>query len=144
MKYPQERIQHLDKEIETVMHNLMSFRTRIGFVVLFGPFIVFSSVLFATSGKLKMPSSGFLFTLGVFFAIAAYLTMAYIAFRIDQHMTVQCDRWRKAIVKISKEEEPDENDLVFTHSSWRVYLFMFPLSLIAFISIAYCILQILQ
>lgn len=125
------------------MANLMTFRTRIGFSVLLGPFIVMGSVLIATEGRLVRPTLDWYFGTAVCAAAMAYFGLGVYGAMLDKQMTRQCDRWRKAIIAISQDTEPSLDLMLFRHHNQAAYFIGFMLHLIAFLSLAYCISQLL-
>lgn len=92
-------IEYLSKEIETVSTYQMTFRARIGFTVLIGPFIVMGSVLIATKGKLVLPASN-----TAFYSAAGLAAFLYCLFGVwgalhENHLCFLCDQWRDTIAR---------------------------------------------
>ncbi len=107
------RIEHLTKEIETVAANVMTFRTRMGFTVLVGPFIVMGSVLIATKGEVAKPTVDLLFFASAIVAVASYVGMAEWGARFDKNMSKKCDAWRLAIMELSRNKIPKKEIIEF-------------------------------
>ena len=103
-------ISHLSKEIEVHSQYLMTFRSRIAFTVLIGPFVIFGFLVTskptATNywGQEQMSLSAWIAFL--------YLMLGFYGSRLDQHGTDQCNKWRRAMLKISAGKDIDEKDLL--------------------------------
>lgn len=143
MKFSEERIAHLTKEIELVTANQMTFRLRMGLTVMIGPFFVMGSVLFATEGKVVMPTWDAWFIGLLIVAVLSYFGLAWYGSRLDNHMTNKCNEWRQAIIELSNSVEPGKEKCIFLQSAERSYMSGFILGLSAFLSITYCIACIL-
>ena len=131
-----EIIRHLSSEISTQSEYLTTLRSRVAFTILIGPFVVFGSFLLATKGA-QAPSQLWKLQLAAaVVASTAYLAMGWYGSRLDRHVTEQCDRWRRAILKVSNNERLGEDDLLFQHRNFIAYMTGIVLMLIAFASIA--------
>lgn len=93
-------IQHLSKEIETTSSNMMAFRTRIGFSLCIGPFLLLGSLMVAAKGQpVTRLSVGYL-VLAVLVIAFCYLVIAYITSEIELQALEQCNNWRNLIQQI--------------------------------------------
>jgi len=145
MNYSEDRIAQLGKEIETVMNNLMTFRTRIGFTAMTGPFIIVGSVLIATGGKIQMPDlKEPELWIAAALCLITYVILGEYGGTLDAQMTEKCDEWREAIVEISQGREPPAKLLMFHHRNKPAYRWGFGLILVAVISAGFCISKVLQ
>lgn len=144
MDLAKERIEHLAKEIETVTIIQMTFRTRMGFTVLVGPFIVMGSVLLATKGKVTAPTLDVWFVGSAILAVVSYLGLAWYGAKLDKLMSKKCNEWRAAILDLCKDIEPANDKIMFPQErTLAAYWLAFALVLIAFLSIAYCLFRVL-
>ncbi len=109
------RIVYLSKEIETVTTSLMTFRTRISFTVLLGPFIVMGSVLFATRGAFVPPESFPEFIKAAYWAGSLFCLFGFWGGFYDNYMCHLCRKYRNEI----KEEDPPE------YVCWQLFLDLF-------------------
>jgi hypothetical protein len=92
-------IEHLSKEIETQTDNLMTFRTRVSFAALIGPFFLLGSLLVAAK-RIPKASNGWLITGGLLLMILSYLTLGWAASSIERHTWRQCNVWRGLIAEV--------------------------------------------
>jgi hypothetical protein len=95
-----EFIEHLSKEIETHTNAMMTFRTRIAFIVFLGPFVLLSSILVGTK---RMPDIAKL-TPWTFIAIGVlctcYIVLGLVSGMIERGIWRQCNRWRAQIATL--------------------------------------------
>lgn len=107
----EEVIKHISSEIIAEATYLASIRTRVGFTVLTGPFIIVGSVLVAFKGPFEF--SGWNKPM-IFWCVAAFVSYmgaaGYFAM-LDHHSTQQCNSWREAILKLSQGEELKKKEL---------------------------------
>ncbi|HEV7743792.1 MAG TPA: hypothetical protein VGO56_02245 [Pyrinomonadaceae bacterium] len=96
-------VEYLSKEIETTTNNLMTFRTRISFAVLIGPFVVLGSFLVAAKGIPMSLEPGRIGWVAIGFEGLCFLTLAYVCARIEGDAWRQCDEWRQAIAALHKD-----------------------------------------
>ena len=143
MGFTKECIEHLSKEIETVTANLMTFRTRIGFTVLIGPFIVMGSVLLATGGKVATPGLDFWFISSTIVAVASYFGLGWYGSQLDKHLSDKGNDWRQEIIELSQNKEPDDEKFKFLYRTREFYFLGFAIVLIAFVSVTYCVSRVL-
>jgi hypothetical protein len=117
-------IQHLSKEIETTTNNMMAFRTRIGFGMFIGPFLLLSSFIVAVKGQhvsftLSRWKVGVL-VLAVVVDVICFVGIAYIASRIEAQSLKQCNRWRLLIAELLKSPTKNINwSLLNTEEKWK-------------------------
>jgi hypothetical protein len=131
-----EIIKHLSSEIATHSEYLAMLRSRVALTILIGPFVVFGSFLLATKGGQISPQVGNPQLIAGGVASAAYLALGWYGARLDRQVTDQCDKWRRAILKVSNNQSLVEDDLLFKHRSFIAYMTGWVLILIAFISFA--------
>jgi hypothetical protein len=93
-------VEYLSKEIETTTNNLMTFRTKIAFAVLVGPYLVLGSFLVATRSIPVSWGLGRMGWLVVGFEGLCFLTSGYMCARIEGDARRQCDEWRQAIAAL--------------------------------------------
>ncbi len=95
-------VQHLSKEIEITTNNIMVFRTRIGFGLLVGPFLLLGSLIVGAKGQPVATHLRWYGWLALPIVIFCYLVIAYIASEIEVQAWEQCDRWRRLIGELSR------------------------------------------
>ncbi|HSS22332.1 MAG TPA: hypothetical protein VLL54_19830 [Pyrinomonadaceae bacterium] len=106
MAHEEKLLEHLSKEIETEMNNLMKFRERINFAVFVGPFVLLSAILFgrgfpqvnwgSLSGK-----AWFGLGISLLLTLLSYLMLGICCSRIEEHMWNYCNKLRERIAEIS-------------------------------------------
>lgn len=96
-------IAYLSKEIETTTNNLMTFRTKIAFAVLIGPFLVLGSFLVYVKGIPFSLEPGPIGWLAIGFEGGCFLIIAYVCARIEGDGWRQCNEWRQAIAALHKD-----------------------------------------
>jgi uncharacterized membrane protein len=77
-------VQHLSKEIETITNNMMAFRTRIGFGLLVGPFLLLGSLIVAAKGQPIATNLKWYGWPALLVVIVCYLGIAYIASKLKR------------------------------------------------------------
>lgn len=101
----------LSKEIDTTMTSLMAFRTRIGFGMFVGPFVLLGSFIVGAKGQ---PVSFNLTTWGwiaLVVDLVCFLLIGFIAANIELQAFGQCNRWRKLMLRLrDKPSAKIEND----------------------------------
>jgi hypothetical protein len=95
-----ELVLHLSKEIETASNNAMTFRTRIGFGLLVGPFVLLGSIVVGAKGQPISFNLTFYGWLAVIAMLGCYLGIAYIASAIEAQAWDQNNRWRNLIARL--------------------------------------------
>lgn len=108
MSYEQEFINHLSKEIETHTNAMMTYRTRIAFIVFLGPFILLGSVVV---GSQRAPyiagfSSCTIIAAAVFLFFC-YIVLGLVSGMIERGMWRQCNRWRAQIAALVARGDVD-------------------------------------
>ena len=99
MQLEDKLIEHLSKEIETQTNNLMTFRTRVSFAALIGPFFLLGSLIVAAR-RLPKANNQWLIAGGLLLMILSYLTLGWAASSIERHAWRQCNIWRGFIAEI--------------------------------------------
>jgi len=137
MPYEKEFINHLSKEIETHTNAMMTYRTRIAFIVFVGPFVLLSSVLV---GAKRMPNIAKL-THWTFIAggvlCAVYIVLGLVSAMIEGAMWSQCNRWRAQIASLVAREDVDATgeNVQFGHGRLlRTYVIAFILFFLSFVA----------
>src|SRR5208282_3705279 len=143
MDHTAEVIRHLSSEITTQSNYLMNFRTRLAFTVLLGPFIAIGAALVA----LKTPPTlrnmhGKLDSAASVVAVVSYFLLALYGAGLDNHVTKQCDKWRRDIAALLRNQGLEPEDLTFPHSALRAYVAGFGLVILAFVSMIFLLTQL--
>lgn len=129
MAFEKELIEYLSKEIETHTNSLMTFRSRISFAGLFGPFLLLGSVLVATKnipGRMApMPGNEWLVAAGGL--VLSYLALGFAGAAVERHVWRQCNEWRGLIAQLSQGERVSvtKDDLKFKERLKLGYVFCF-------------------
>ena len=112
-----EFIEHLSKEIETHTNAMMTFRTRIGFTVFLGPFVLLGAYMMGTQRvpvvhNLTRGTVGLIILLGI-----CYVLLGLVGALIERGMLRQCNRWRNVIVALVDREDVDARiaDIQYSH-----------------------------
>ncbi len=115
--------EHLSAEITAYTEYLATFRSRIAFAVLIGPFALLGSYIVSkgsgTVNLSQLPISSVVFAI---LAVICYLGLGYYGAELDSHVTNQCNKWRRQIIKCSKGQPVDESEVLFEHRSKASYL----------------------
>lgn len=93
-------IQYLSKEIETTSHNIMEFRTKIGFALLVGPFLLLGSLVVSAKGQpivFNLKGWGWL---AVAVIAVCYFGIAFVGSEIEAGAANYCNRYRKMIAAL--------------------------------------------
>jgi hypothetical protein len=138
-----ELIKHLSSEITTQAEYLGTLRARMGLTFIVGPFVVFGSFLLATKGVQLQPFFWEGHLTSIFVASGSYLALGLYAAMLDKQVTDQCDRWRRTIFKLSKNQDVGEGDVLFRHRTFFAYMIGWLLTFIAFTSIVWLLFSIL-
>jgi len=87
----------LSKEIETTITNMMAFRTKVGFGMFVGPFLLLGSFIVAAKGQ-PVSFNFNRYVLGALVVdVVCFLGIAYIASQIEVQALEQCNKWRGII-----------------------------------------------
>jgi hypothetical protein len=115
-------VQHLSKEIETTTHNIMVFRTRIGFGLLVGPFLLLGSLIVGAKGQPVTTNLKSAWP-ALVVIIVCYLSIAYIASEIEAQAWEQCNKWREIIGDLCRNP-PNQIDYTKLKSKplWQVWI----------------------
>lgn len=93
-------IRYLSKEIETTTNNMMVFRSKIGFAVIVGPFLILGTLVYAAKGaSVSITRDGWII-LAALLDVGSYLALAFLAAKIEEDAWGQCDKWRKLIADL--------------------------------------------
>lgn len=124
-----EVVKHLSREIETHSQYLTVFRSRIAFTVLVGPFVILGYLLVTS----KPTGASHWDHLQTWLCVAVgvlYLALGFCGSRLDQHGTDQCNKWRRAILKISEGNDVDEKDILISDPLLWPYMATFSVILL--------------
>lgn len=140
-----EVIQYLSKEIETTTNTMMVFRSKMGFAVLVGPFLILGTLVYSAKGLQFSTQFGAKGIIAICLDIFCYLGLAFAIAKIEEDGWRHCDRCRKLIADLHAEPTlriekrnawKDEK-----HVNWMKwsYLIVCTLLIISFIASAYII-----
>jgi hypothetical protein len=135
MQLEDKIIEYLSKEIETQTNNLMTFRTRVSFAALIGPFFLLGSLIVAAR-RLPKANNLWLIAGGLLLMILSYLTLGWAASEIERHTWHQCNVWRGFIAEIfgGNSKNITAEKLEFRENFRRAYLVSYGAMAIAFAS----------
>src|SRR5579864_9020945 len=139
-----ELVKHISAEITTHAQYLNTLRSRMGFTVLLGPFLVLGSVVFATKSIAFAWPSGRLPWAFLALAVLCYLGLGLYGSRLDEHGTDQCNAWRKTILSVVNNEPLTNIKLDFPHRQKSAYLAGFTLALGALVGMTVFLLSTIQ
>jgi hypothetical protein len=94
-------IEQLSKEIQSSADSVTSLRTRYGFTVWGGPYIVLGAIIVATKGMFTVDVHSFHFRVGLVVSISCYLALGYVAGRIEKFAHERANQWRRCIVEVA-------------------------------------------
>jgi hypothetical protein len=130
-------IEYLSSEITNHTEYLSTFRSRIAFSVLVGPFLILGSFAVANHERTFEINFDWKCAVAALIACACYIGLGFYGAELDGHVTEQCDKWRKAIAKAAGGSQITECDLIFEHCPRSAYIYGIFLTLIAFAAITY-------
>lgn len=143
MAYEKELIEYLSKEIETHTNSLMTFRSRISFAGLFGPFLLLGSLLIATKHVpgTTVPATGYKWLVAGGGLFLSYLALAWSGATVEKHVWRQCNVWRGLIAEIAQGEPVrlTAKHLKFEEHLRLGYLFCFGAMSLAFVAAVFMI-----
>jgi hypothetical protein len=140
-----EVIQYLSKEIETTTNTMMVFRSKMGFAILVGPFLILGTLVYSAKGLLFSTHFGLWGKIFIVVDVLCYLALAFVAAKIEEDAWRQCDKWRILIAELHDgptREIGDKNAWKTpTHVNWMKwsYLLACGLLILSFISSVYVI-----
>lgn len=140
-----EVIQYLSQEIETTTNNMMVFRSKMGFAVLVGPFLILGTLVYSAKGLRFSMHFDALGIIAIFVDVGCYLALAYLTAKIEEDAWQQCDKWRRLIADLHAEPLLRIEDRSAwkdpTHVKWMKwsYLFACTLLILSFVSSLYVI-----
>jgi hypothetical protein len=140
-----EVIQYLSKEIETTTNTMMVFRSKMGFAVLVGPFLILGTLVYSAKGLQFSTHFGAWGIIAICVDIFCYLGLAFATAKIEEDAWRHCDRCRKLISDLHADptlEIGNKNAWKDpTHVNWMKwsYLLVCTLLIISFISSVYVI-----
>ena len=95
-------IEHLSKDIISLSGQGMTFRSRMGFTLLVGPFVMLGTLLVATKGELPAVRWDRTCTIAAVLGTIAYLCVPVWGAIFDSHVINTCNRWRRVLVRVSE------------------------------------------
>lgn len=98
-----ELLEYLTREIETTTTNMMVFRSKIAFAVFVGPFLLLIALAAGTRSLNVTTHIDLPATLFIIVVCLCFLTMAYITARIERQAWLQCNKWRRLIIKLHND-----------------------------------------
>lgn len=137
MTHEDKFIEHLSRDIATQTSYLVTFRSRLAFTILIGPFVLLGSFLIAANGIVPASRLGVDAIVAIVIACVCYLVLGVYGAMLDNHVTRQCNTWRRQIDSLRKDSPEEIGDIGFEHKPFRAYLAGLGLVLLAFLSIAY-------
>ena len=99
-------ITHLSKEIELITNNAMIFRTRVAFTVLIGPYILLSSVFYATKGDII--TLGEMTKTYSLAATVAYIVLGFVGGGIEWAESNRCNELRKCVLALCPADSKEK------------------------------------
>jgi len=105
-------VQHLSKEIETTSNNIMAFRTRIGFSLCIGPFLLLGSLIVGAKGQSVASNFRWYGWPALAVVVICYVGIAYITSEIELQALQQCENWRNIIGEICKNKAMIDLDAI--------------------------------
>jgi hypothetical protein len=141
VQHEEQLIEYLSKEIETHTNSLTTFRSQVNLTVFVGPFVLLGSVVVASKG---LPT-GLTFDVWTGLALGglglSYLVMGFICARIEKHVWIQCNHWRRLIARTVQSAPVDlpEEQLVFRETLLSAYFTVYAAMLVAFVSAVFLV-----
>jgi len=131
----------LSKEIETTMTSIMAFRTRVGFGMFVGPFLLLGSFIVGAKGQpvsFNLTLSG---KIAIVVDLACFLLIGLIAAKIEGQAYDRCNKWRKLILRLRNDPKAEVHDaeLVVRHQAYFGYLAGFFLLFVSVIAAVFII-----
>jgi lipopolysaccharide export LptBFGC system permease protein LptF len=136
MALEQQLIEHLSSEIEAHSNFLTTFRSRIAFAVLVGPFVLLGSFLIGTKGAVSTKPISSSTVLSIVVACVAYLALGVYGGYIDARTTNQCNIWRRQIIRLTSGSTVEPEGLVIQYRFYATYVFGMSVMLVAFLAVA--------
>ena len=143
MAHEEKFIEHLSSEIAEHTRFLSTFRSRMAFTILIGPFVFLGSVLFATRGTFAIGSIGAGPIAAIVIACLCYVSLAAYGAMLDNQVTRQCNIWRRQIDLVRKGNQEKIADIGFEYKPFTAYLIGLGLVLFGFLSIVYLLITLL-
>jgi hypothetical protein len=129
-----EVIQYLSKEIETTTNNMMAFRTKVSFTLLFGPFVILGVI--ASKGLVISLQMDWVAWIAVGGDAICFLALAFIYSIIEQHAWDKCNDWRLLIADLHKNPalalEPTKLELKYR--ARILYILIYSLLFLSFLA----------
>lgn len=139
MAHEKDFIQHLSKEIETQTNAIMTFRTRIGFTVFIGPFVLLGSFMVGTNRVPHIERLTFGTIAVLVFLGFCYLALGLVGGLIERRVLLQCNHWRALIASLVDREDvvPNSDNVQFSQRllllTWIVAFLLFFVSFLVMV-----------
>jgi hypothetical protein len=135
-----ELIKHLSAEITSGADFLHTFRSRMAFNVLLGPFLVLGSIVVAATKITIFWPKGFWPWFGLSMAIFSYIALGFFGFMLDRYLTWQNDFLRCRLLFVAKNRPLGKIRFRFPKKlrwrHWLAYIPGFAIVILAFTGIA--------
>jgi hypothetical protein len=133
-------IEQLSKEIQASADNVLSLRTRYGFTVWVGPYIVLGAIIVGTKGLFSFDWHQSRFWVGLTVGIGCYLVLGYVAGRIERFALERSNQWRECIIEVANKGKIDpalyiDKEILPPHVV-SYYVWLFAALLLCFFSVA--------
>jgi hypothetical protein len=131
----------LSKEIETTMTSIMAFRTRIGFGMFVGPFLLLGSFIVGAKGQpvsFNLTTSG---KIAIVVDFVCFLLIGFIAANIEAQAFSQCNRWRGLMLRLRNDPAAKIDDTELEVKPWAFlgYLCSFILLFVSVVAAVFII-----
>lgn len=144
MAHEDKLIDHLSQDIATHTSYLASFRSRVAFTILIGPFVLLGSFLIATKGEIPAVHLGLYDWAAIVVTCLCYLTLGVYGATLDKHVVQQCNTWRTQIELLHEDSSNKIGDIRFEHKNQVIaYFTALALVLVAFVAIVYVLITLL-
>ena len=100
-------IEQLTQEITTTSNYVLTFRSKIAFTILIGPFVILGSFIIACKGELPNITNSWAVFTGAAIASIAYFGLGIYGALLDYNASVQCNEWRKEIAAVANNERAE-------------------------------------
>jgi hypothetical protein len=108
-----ELIRHISDDITHQTEFLHTLRSRMAFTVLLGPFLVLGSFVVAASKPRLVWPGGAWPWVGLVAAVCCYVGLGIYGYKLDRHLSKQCDFWRTVLMSVIQYEPLEEIRLEF-------------------------------
>ncbi|MBI1803074.1 MAG: hypothetical protein HY033_05985 [Ignavibacteriae bacterium] len=144
-----ELIKHLSKEIEVLSTNMITTRLRAAFTVWVGPYILLGALVLKqqlSAVVMRLDPLGVSLLALVF---GLYLSLAYIAGRMERYGALKCNEWRDLITRLGLKQNLDLDEVKellldnYLHRRIRIaYVFVWVAMFTSFVIILYILVHL--